>query len=138
MNSTAKNIRRVSQPVIFDLREGSDAGSIRMVSQVEFFNIASDDENEYDDYMVNTVVETDNEEVNLELYEEGGERQSFKVIVDSGADASIFPGKFLESTLSSKGKHGQQWLWMEEERGILGRVASRHQVSESPIHSWSR
>ena len=102
MNSTAKNIRRVSQPVIFDLREGSDAGSIRMVSQVEFFNIASDDENEYDGYMANTVVETDNEEVNLELYEEGGERQSVKVIVDSGADASIFPGKFLESTLSSR------------------------------------
>ena len=45
MNSNAKNIRRVSQPVIFDLREGSDAGAIRMVSQVEFFNIASDDEN---------------------------------------------------------------------------------------------
>ena len=101
-NSTAKNIRRVSQPVIFDLREGSDAGSIRMVSQVEFFNIASDDENEYDGYMANTVVETDNEEVNLELYEEGGERHSVKVIVDSGADASIFPGKFLESTLSSR------------------------------------
>ena len=102
MNSTAKNIRRVSQPVIFDLREGSDAGSIRLVSQVEFFNIALDDENEYDGYMVNTVIETDNEEVNLELYEEGGERQSFTVIVDSGADASIFPGRFLESTLSSK------------------------------------
>ena len=65
-----------------------------MVSQVEFFNIASDDENEYDGYQVNTVVETDNEEVNLELYEEGSERQSFKVIVDSGADASIFPGNF--------------------------------------------
>ena len=55
MNSNAKNIRRVSQPVIFDLREGSDAGAIRMVSQVEFFNIASDDENEYDGYMVNTM-----------------------------------------------------------------------------------
>ena len=40
----AKNIRRVSQPVIFDLREGSEAGSIRVVSQVEFFNIASDEE----------------------------------------------------------------------------------------------
>ena len=102
MNSNAKNIRRVSQPVIFDLREGSDAGAIRMVSQVEFFNIASDDESEYDGYMVNTVVETDNEEVNLELYEEGGERQSFKVIVDSGADASIFPGRFLEQTVNDR------------------------------------
>ena len=55
----AKNIRRVSQPVIFDLREGSEAGSIRVVSQVEIFNIASDEEDEYDSYMVNTIAETD-------------------------------------------------------------------------------
>ena len=61
-NSGAKNIRRVSQPVIFDLREGSEAGSIRVVSQVEFFNVASDEEDEYDCYMVNTIAETDDEE----------------------------------------------------------------------------
>ena len=58
-NLGAKNIRRVSQPVIFDLREGSEAGSIRVVSQVEIFNIASDEEDEYDSYMVNTIAETD-------------------------------------------------------------------------------
>lgn len=49
-STAAKNIRRVSQPVIFELREGSEAGAIRMVSEVEFFNIASDDEGEYDGY----------------------------------------------------------------------------------------
>ena len=58
----AKNIRRVSQPVIFDLREGSEAGSIRVVSQVEFFNIASEDEEEDGCYQVNTIAETENEE----------------------------------------------------------------------------
>ena len=33
-----------------------------MVSQVEFFNVASDEEDEYDSYMVNTIAETDDEE----------------------------------------------------------------------------
>ena len=84
--------------MIFDLREGSDAGSIRMVSQVEFFNIASDDEEEYDSYMVNTIAETENEEEVDEASGVGEELQTLKVIVDSGADASIFPGRLMGNT----------------------------------------
>lgn len=49
-------------------------------------------------YMVNTIVEADNEEENGELYGVEQEPQSFKVIVDSGADASIFPGRFMKGT----------------------------------------
>ena len=97
-NLGAKNIRRVSQPVIFDLREGSDAGSIRMVSQVEFFNIASDEDEEYDSYRVNTTAETDEEEETHEVDGMGEEMPMLKVIVDSGSDAAIFPGKLMGST----------------------------------------
>ena len=96
-NPGAKNIRRVSQPVIFDLREGSEAGSIRVASQVEFFNIASDEEDECDSYMVNTIAETDDEEEAHEVDGMSEEVQTLKVIVDSGADASIFPGKLMGS-----------------------------------------
>ena len=70
--------------MIVDLREGSEAGSIRMVRQVEFFNIASDDEDEYDSYMVNTIAETENEEEVDEADGVGEELQTLKVIVDSG------------------------------------------------------
>ena len=94
----AKNIRRVSQPVIFDLREGSEAGSFRVVSQVEFFNIASEEEDEYDGCKVNTIAETDDEEEAREAGEMDEELQTLKVIVDSGADASIFPGRLMRNT----------------------------------------
>ena len=94
----AKNIRRVSQPVIFDLREGSEAGSIRVVSQVEFFNIASDEEDGDESYKVNTIAETYEEEETHEVDEVGEETKMLKVIVDSGVDASIFPGELVRST----------------------------------------
>ena len=101
-NMGAKNIRRVSQPVIFDLREASEAGSIRVVSQVEFFNIASEDEEEDGCYQVNTIAETENEEEVEEAYVTGEEQQTLKVIVDSGADASIFPGRLMGMTRSDQ------------------------------------
>ena len=100
VNAGAKNIRRVSQPVIFDLREGSEVSSIRMVNQLEFFNIASKDKEEDECYHVNTIAETENEEEADEAYATRGERQTLKVIVDSGADASIFPGRLMGRTRS--------------------------------------
>ena len=49
-STTAKSVRRVSQPAVFDLREASTDGSIRVVHEatVEFYNISTDDEAEYE------------------------------------------------------------------------------------------
>ena len=95
---TQKAIRRVSQPVVFDLRHYEEAsGAIRVLQSmdmrkkkaaVEFYSIATDDE-EDDDGMKCRLM--------------GGwkkwtrrKRRWKPIIVDSGADASIFLGYMLK------------------------------------------
>ena len=60
-STTAKSVRRVSQPAVFDLPEASTDGSIRVAREatVEFYNISTDDEDECErrGYAVNTVHE---------------------------------------------------------------------------------
>ena len=63
-STAAKSIRRVSHPAVFDLREASTDGSIRVVHcatevAVELYTISTDDEDECGekDYVVNTVHE---------------------------------------------------------------------------------
>ena len=66
-----KAIRRVSQPAVFDLRETSLTGSIRMVqespkSSVEYYSIATDDEAEDGEdhgYAINAVQQYDTMEI---------------------------------------------------------------------------
>ena len=66
---------------------------------VEYYNIFTDDEDESEDagYVVNTVLERrDGSTKDEEAMEEGLKGPSMAVIVDSGADASLFPGFMRE------------------------------------------
>ena len=107
-SAAAKSIRRVSQPAVFDLREASTGGSIRVVQEatVEYYNIFTDDENEDAQaaYVVNTVHERrEDSEMNEDMVEDGIKGPSMAVIVDSGADASLFPGFMRELGEESSG-----------------------------------
>ena len=100
-DGASKAIRRVSQPAVFDLRETELTGSIRMIqesprSSVEFYSIATDEENEDEqdmDYVINTIQHQSDD---MEVDDQGSENEeTISVIVDSGADASLFPGHLM-------------------------------------------
>ena len=104
-SGVTKAIRRVSQPVVFDLRGSveEEAGSIRVLTagtegiggerkKVEFFNMDVDDYNELAKMggLSIKMVGQRSEELEREKVEE-----EVTIIVDSGADASLFPGFML-------------------------------------------
>ena len=103
-----KAIRRVSQPAVFDLRETSLTGSIRMVqespkSSVEYYSIATDDEAEDEEdhgYAINTVQQYDSMEIENEVPKV---EETVNVILDSGADASLFPGRLMDRGIPTSG-----------------------------------
>ena len=107
--SSSKAIRRVSQPAVFDLRKTSLTGSIRMIqespkSSVEYYSIATDDEAEEEDgppYVINTIHQYDDMEVESQGLEE--EEEMINVILDSGADASLFPGSLMDKGIPTTG-----------------------------------
>ena len=104
-SSAAKAIRRVSQPVIFDLREiaEEETGSIRVLTactegigagrkRVEFFNMDVDDHFEQDT-SGNLSIKMIGQGV--DEHERESDEEEVTIIVDSGADASLFPGFVL-------------------------------------------
>ena len=100
-DGASKAIRRVSQPAVFDLRETALTGSIRMIqesprSSVEYYSIATDEEGEDEqdrEYVINTIHQ---QIENMEVDYQGSENEEMiSVIVDSGADASLFPGHLM-------------------------------------------
>eukprot|EP00913_Durusdinium_trenchii_P032259 g30204.t1 len=103
-----KTIRRVSQPAVFDLRETSLTGSIRMVqesprSSVEYYSIATDDEAEDEEdhgYTINTIQQYDSMEIENEVPKD---EEKVNVILDSGADASLFPGRLMDKGIPTSG-----------------------------------
>ena len=76
-------------------------GSIRMVSMLEdqqetiteFFSIATDDE---DEGCINAVYEVMEEEEEMDGDQSMGKGSSVSITVDSGADASLFPGHLMQ------------------------------------------
>ena len=97
-SSTGKAIRRVSQPLIFDLRQVDEtSGAIRVLKEtgkpkIEFYDIFTEDEGE--DELPQSINAIRGE---LEEEEEptDQEAENVVIIVDSGADASLFPGSLL-------------------------------------------
>lgn len=96
--TTLKAVRRVSQPLIFDLRQAEgDSGAIRVLQMgnegeskaaVAFYSIATDDEEDNENILkVKAVHEIPPEEC---FYGEGEKVVKASIIVDSGADASLF------------------------------------------------
>ena len=116
--TTLKAVRRVSQPLIFDLRSYEESrGSIRMRmlrevekprkrAVVEFYNIATDDEEDYEGALkVNAIYEVPPEE-EYQVDDDptgGGDGMMATIIIDSGADASIFPGHMLKQGRKARG-----------------------------------
>ena len=94
-----KTVRRVSQPLIFDLREGSEEGSGSIRGFVEFFRVDTDDEDEDEQVMVvNTVREEWTEQSSGEEANE-----AISIIVNSGVYASLFPGHLMNRGKAVKG-----------------------------------
>ena len=104
-SSATKTIRRVSQPVVCDLREiaEQETGSIRVVMEctegseyrkkkVEFYKMDVDDDPKYD-LSENLSIKMVGQEIGGDDQESDGEEVT--IIVDSGADASLFPGFML-------------------------------------------
>ena len=101
--STGKSIRRVVQPVVFHLRSISkETGAIRVVRDVcgahevqekrrtvEFYRMDEDDGRE--DQRMQLSVKT----VSEVAYEDEEVGEELAIIVDSGADALLFPGSLL-------------------------------------------
>ena len=107
---TVKAVRRVSQPVVFDLRSHEKtSGAIRMLQEVsferkkaavEFYNIATDDEEDDENIpSVKMVHEVPPDEWREVVHGEGGEEEKVEatIIVDSGADASNFSRLYAEA-----------------------------------------
>ena len=114
--TTLKAVRRVSQPLIFDLRSYEESsGSIRMLREVEkprkraaveFYNIATDDEEDYDGALrVNAIYEVPpEEEYQVDDGPTGdGDGVMATIVIDSGADAPIFPGHMLKQGRKARG-----------------------------------
>ena len=110
---TQKAIRRVSQPVVFDLRHYEEtSGEIRVLQSmdmrkkkaaVEFYSIATDDEEDDGGTLSVKVVHEVPPDEWMEEVDEEEKKVKASIIVDSGADASIFPGYMLKQ---GKKAHG--------------------------------
>ena len=108
-----KAIRRVSQLVIFDLRHYEEtSGAIRALQSmdlrkkkaaVEFYSIATDDEEDDGGTLSVKVVHEVPPDEWMEEVDEEEKKVKASIIVDSGADASIFPGYMLKQ---GKKAHG--------------------------------
>ena len=102
-DGASKAIRRVSQPAVFDLRETALTGSIRMIqesprSSVEFYSIATDEEDEDEqdmDYVINTIQKQSED---MDVDDPGSENEeTINVIV------SLFPGHLMGKGKPVKG-----------------------------------
>lgn len=103
----------MSQPLIFDLRDDGDegSGSVRMVemlsgvadaaSEVEFFHMDTEDEYDEETMVINAVREGG--EFQHAPKEEEWDGLEFPIIVDSGADASLFPGHLMGKGVHAAG-----------------------------------
>ena len=118
-----KAVRRVSQPLIFDLRDDGDegSGSVRMVemlsgvadaaSEVEFFHMDTDEENDEETMAINTARE--GETLQSASMDEEWDGREFPIIVDSGADASLFPGHLMGRGVQGAGAS----LYLQDAQG---------------------
>ena len=72
-------------------------------SLVEYYSIATDDEAEDEEdhgYIINTIQQYDSMEIENEVPED---EEKVNVILDSGADASLFPGRLMDKGIPTSG-----------------------------------